>query len=399
MRLAVLYGALLFEFVSTGMVMPMLPFVATDLGASPFVLSTLVATTGAFMFLSMIFWGRMSDRIGRRPVLAITILGSGLAGALSGLSTSLAMLFVARATAGAMGGNVPIAVSTIADVTPDNERARMMAYLMAVVALGFVAGNALSSVIGSTDNGFNYARTGLVAGGLSIIGASLVHFFVPESHTDREPDGLKPQKNAMPSTPLPELKRLGLVLGVVGFAIAIQFMLQNGLQGAIDTVVPLHLKAILGWSAREFGFFMASVGVMLITIQVFATGPFTRRFGDDAALRTTMSMTAIGAIVALLPLPPYVAVVGIGLMMMGVGLSQPLFQSLVTKAAPAAHRGVFVGIVEAVAGLGRVIAPLIAGGLFQAAGAWLAFCFMAAMASGIVAWRTVGSVGRPAMQN
>jgi MFS family permease len=376
-RLYFLYAALLLEFLSVGALVPVLPFLAKHLGADSFEIASLASIAGAASFISQIVWGRVSDAVGRKPVLILTIIGSGIAAAIAGLAGTLTVLFAARFVAGLMGGNLPVAISIIADETEPRERARFMGYLTALIALGYVLGNALGSIVGGPDrDNFQYGAVAFASFGLSVASALIVIAFVPETRKPFAPPGSR-------QSPM----RLGELIGVGGLLLALQFLLQHAVSGGLDAAMPLYVSDRLDWAAREFGFFMAGVGVVLILLQVVLIGPLTRRLGDGGAMRIAIAVTVVGALVALAPAPPQVGAGGLALMMIGIGLTQPLFHSLISKAAPEGRRGAFVGLVDAVASLGRIVAPLGVGALYQAQGHVAAFAVLAAVAAMVLLLR------------
>ncbi|HEC10559.1 MAG TPA: MFS transporter, partial [Acidimicrobiales bacterium] len=143
-----LWSTVALDLVGFGMVIPILGVYATDFGASGFEVGLLVAAYSAAQFLFSPVWGRLSDRIGRRPVLVISLVGSALGSLLTGLAPTLIWLYLGRIVDGASGASVAVAQASATDLADESERPRLMGLLGAAFALGFVLGPALGGLAG-----------------------------------------------------------------------------------------------------------------------------------------------------------------------------------------------------------------------------------------------------------
>ncbi|MDP9348309.1 MAG: MFS transporter, partial [Gemmatimonadota bacterium] len=145
--LLVVFLTVFLDLVGFGIVIPLLPLYAETFGAGPVTVTWLVAVYSLMQFLFAPWWGALSDRVGRRPVLLVGLFGSAASYLLFGLAGSLPVLFLGRALAGFMGANVGVAQAYIADVTPPEERARGMGMIGAAFGLGFVFGPAIGGLL------------------------------------------------------------------------------------------------------------------------------------------------------------------------------------------------------------------------------------------------------------
>src|ERR1700730_17714988 len=186
----ILFLIVFVDLVGFGLIIPLLPFYAERFGASPQQVTILMAVYSLMAMLAAPVWGRLSDRIGRRPVLMASMLAAALAYLWLGLCSALWVLFAARALAGACAGNIAAAQAYIADVTPPEKRARGMGMIGAAFGLGFIIGAARGGVVAGNDLATAYLRTpGLIAGALSLIAFLGVVFVLKESL----PAGLPPR--------------------------------------------------------------------------------------------------------------------------------------------------------------------------------------------------------------
>src|SRR5947209_5840959 len=178
----ILFLIVFIDLVGFVLVIPLLPFYAERFGASPLQMTLLFAVYSLMSMLAAPLWGRLSDRIGRRPVLMASMAAAALAYLWLGFATQLWMVFAARALAGACAGNIAAAQAYIADVTPPEKRARGMGMIGAAFGLGFIVGPALGGIVAGNELATADLETpGLIAAGLSLIAFLGVVFVLPES--------------------------------------------------------------------------------------------------------------------------------------------------------------------------------------------------------------------------
>src|SRR5262245_44592019 len=173
-----LWGCVLLDLIGFGIVLPILPLWAERFGARPGTIGALVATYSAFQLVCAPFWGRLSDRVGRKPVLVVSLLGTAAGSLLTGLASSLALLFVGRAIDGMSGASVAVAQAAVADLAEPAERPRLLGLVGAAFGLGFVAGPALGALAALGGPRLPF----LVAAGLAACNTIVAVTRLPETH-------------------------------------------------------------------------------------------------------------------------------------------------------------------------------------------------------------------------
>jgi MFS transporter, DHA1 family, tetracycline resistance protein len=360
------------DLVGFGLVIPLLPFYAVRFAASPQHVTALLAVYSLAQLVTAPLWGRLSDRVGRRPVLLVSLAASVLAYLWLGGATALWMLFAARAFAGACAGNIAAAQAYIADVTRPEERARGMGLIGAAFGLGFIIGPALGGLIAGNDPATADIETpAWVAAGLSVLALGGVLMLLPES-LPAELRGRTPARSRIGAVVdvlhRPVLSRLILVFFLVILAFA-----------GMESTFALWAIGEFGWGPRQVGYVFAYVGILSAVLQGGLIGRLARRFGEERLL--LCGLTLIGAGLLVMPLAHNVAVlvVAVSGLSLGMGLSQPSLNSLISRRAGGEEQGEVMGVSQSVASLSRVLGPFAAGFCFAAFGRNAAFLWGAAL--------------------
>ena len=349
------------DLVGFGLVIPLLPFYAVRFAASAQEVTALVAVYSLMQLVTAPLWGRLSDRVGRRPVLIASMAASALAYLWLGSATALWMLFAARAFAGACAGNIATAQAYIADVTGPDDRARGMGLIGAAFGLGFMIGPALGGLLAGTDPLTADLETpAWVAAGLSFLALLGVVLLLPESlAADRR--GRTPSRG-----------RVGTVLGVLrrpvlSRLILIFFLVILAVAG-MQSVFAIWAMPQFGWGPGQVGYVFAYVGLISAILQGGLIGRLTRYFGEERLLLGGLVLIAAG----LLALPfahglPILAPALTGLAL-GMGLMQPSLNSLISRQAGGEEQGEVMGVSQSVGSLSRVLGPFAAGFFFATFG-------------------------------
>ena len=345
-----LFSVVIIDLIGFGIMIPVLPFYAREFGASPTNLGLLFTAFAAAQFLCARAWGRLSDRIGRRRVMLLTIAGTTLALLGLGFAPSLAWLFVARAVGGAFAANIGVASAYIADVTTEQDRTRWMGMLGACFAVGFVLGPAIGGVLSP----FGYQVPMLAAAGLSAV--NWVHALIslpdPPVRTPSASDEFLPVSGLRE----PLLRRLCIANFVFSVAVT-----------QLETMFAFFMLDRFGYDALQVAGILIAMAVLMGGIQGGAMKRLAARWSERSLVIAGSALLALGFF--LLPAPGSLALLLVPLALAAVGraILQPSLMSMASFAAGAQARGAAMGAFQASASLARVLGPLAAGWLYDRA--------------------------------
>jgi MFS family permease len=381
--LAVLFSVVIIDLVGFGIVMPALPFWAREFGAEATTLGLLMSSYAVAQFMCAPLWGRLSDRVGRRPVLLGTIAGTALALLAVGLAPSLAWLFAARIAAGAFAANVSVASAYIGDVTAPGERTRWMGMLGASFGVGFVLGPAIGGLL----QPFGHAVPMLVAAGLAAVNwlFALARLREPERHA--------------PET-APAGGRLGVLRDPVARRITLANLLFSLAVTQLETLFAFFMMDRFAWDMRGVGFVLAGMAVVMGGIQGGAMKALSARFPERSLVLGGVLLLAIGF--GGVPLPGSVPLLMLPLLLAAVGraVAQPALLSLASQAARPDQRGLVMGAFQSSASLARIFGPTLGGLLYDIARPvpfWMASALLLVVALGARALpRGAAAGGAPA---
>lgn len=353
--LAVVYFTVFLDLVGFGIILPQLPYYAEAFGATGVWVGAILTAYSAAQLVGASVLGRLSDHVGRRPVLLMSLAGSAASLVLSGLAHSLWLLLTARALAGLFGGSIAAAQAYIADVTTPGERAKYMGLLGASIGLGFVFGPALGSGLAR----FGFGAAAFTAAGLAAANLLFAFFRLPETRGPeqrRHPHSRVDWSNFLDALRHPSIGRLlaATFLSTLAFV-------------AMEATFALLGEARLGLDATRLGLVFAYVGVVMVIVQGGLVGRLAPRFGERAL--ATAGALIMAASLAALPLVPSLGV-ALGVLAglaVGQGLTTPMLATLLSRAADADEQGGTLGLGQSLAAAARAVGPLGAGWLFDRA--------------------------------
>jgi len=363
--LIVIFTTVFIDLVGFGIVIPVLPFYAegTIFNATPRTVGFLFASYSIMQLIFSPILGRLSDRYGRRPVLLISIIGTGIGFLIIGFAQTLLMLFVGRILDGITGGNISTAQAYIADVTTKENRAKGMGLLGAAFGLGFIFGPAIGGIL---------SRWGIhvpffFAAGLCFANSILLYFSLPETVTKDHPA----RQSAAGGRGLGQLLQ-SLKDPLLGFVLTIYFLFIVAFS-IMTTSFSLYTMFRFGYDAPHTGYLFAYVGLISVVIQGGLIGKLVKRFGElplviVGAFCFAISLFAIpfvgpaaGGLAALL--------IGGGVFSMGNSLATPALTSLASKSVGPAEQGTVLGVTQSVASLARACGPSLAALLISSSAA------------------------------
>lgn len=368
------------DLIGFGIVLPLLPSYAASFHVSDTAIGILVASFSLMQFLLAPWWGRLSDRIGRRPVLLIGLAGSALSYLLFGLAGTFWLLLLSRVVAGGMGATVNVAQAYLADVSPPDKRASAMGLVGAAFGLGFVVGPA----IGGISSGFGNAAPGLIASGLSVVNFAMAWFWLPESRHAAPTE----QQHLEPG----HWTRFLLAFSAVAFS-TLAFTV-------LYVVFPLQLERALGYDRHHSAYFFVWIGVVSAVIQGGLIGRMVHRFGE----RSLMAVGGICMAAGFAVLPAVLSPPGqLGLLMAaltaiatGSAMVSPSAASFVSRVASTHEQGRALGLLQSVASVARIGGPVAAGVAATHLGPGKAFLVAAAAA---LAGGLSAALGRERLMN
>jgi len=356
--LVVLFLTVFIDLLGFGIVLPLLPYYAESFGAGPLTVTLLSSSYSLMQFLFAPVWGRLSDRVGRRPILVLSLAGSALSYLLFGLAGSLAALFATRLLAGVCAANISTAQAYIADVTTPETRAKGMGMIGAAFGLGFIFGPA----VGGALSRYGYAVPAFFAAGLSLLALALALFRLPESLRQRV--GL-PGGAARGGF---DLGRLWAALVHPGMGLLLLIFFCSVFAFAnLEATFALFVEraARFGYTARETGYLFAYMGVLMSLMQGGLVGRLARRFGERRLVAAGTLMLAAG--LGVVPLAPGLGGLmgALALLAFGAGMNTPSLSSLISRSAGADEQGGILGVSQSMASLARILGPAWGGFAFE----------------------------------
>lgn len=353
--LLLIFFTVFIDLVGFGLIIPVLPTYAQQLHADDFAVGCVIATYSVFQFFFTPIWGRMSDKVGRRPILLFSLAASALGYLIWGFSSSLILLFVSRAVAGAGNANIAVAQAYVSDVTTKENRAKGMGLVGAAFGLGFVLGPAIGG--GCVYMGFNLQTIGFVAAALSIIDLVLTFFLLPEPQ-QRSNAGIErftKEKNFFFNTlGDPKLRVSLLIFFIATFAFA----------NMEATIVLLTTKK-LNFGSFENTMMFLYIGLLIVFVQGGMIHRLNKKYGEKKLIGIGSVMVALGLVLTPVSSNLYVLGAALFLLAVGSGLNNPANQSLLSKLAPEDKTGGVLGVGQSLSTLGRIAGPVIGGFAFQ----------------------------------
>jgi MFS family permease len=345
------------DLVGFGIVMPLMPFYVKTMGGNAQTVGFLLAGFSLLQLLATPFLGRLSDRIGRRPVILVSLAGNALAMVIFAAATQLALLpllFMSRLLAGATAGNLSACQAAIADVTEGDARTKGMGMLGAGIGLGLVLG----PVIGGEVAHFGPWAPPIGAAAMALADLVGAFFLMPETRKPAPP--VDPSIASAPKPSLMQVLAQRPLLMVLSLYF-LTFLAMTNLQVALAFLV----DARFGWGKTEVGRLFGVMGLLALIIQGGLIVPLSRAFGQlnlvlIGAVSLTIGMVLIGTATS-----PAMVVGGLVFVGIGLGVTNPLLSVIASQLAGGESRGAVLGFAQSSGGLARTVGPLLGGFLFS----------------------------------
>ncbi len=413
--LLVVFLTVFIDLIGFGIVLPLLPIYTKEFGANGFVIGLIIAAFSAMQFLFAPAWGRLSDRIGRRPVLLFSIAGSALSYAIfavgSGLenhATALLVLLISRVFAGACGANITVAQAYIADITPRQDRSKRMGLIGMAFGLGFIFGPAIGAL---SVKWFGLTGPGWVAATLCASNFALALFILPESR--------QPASDHVAERPHWSQCRATLARPGISLLIAV-FFLATFCFACFETTLGLLIMRNFGLDVGHddrakmaVGYLFAYCGLIGAIVQGGLIGGLVKRLGEPKLIAVSLVLTAV----SLLPMPlvrgaeplswhvlvqtaglPWLVLLGfLAMLSVGTGLTRPPLFGLLSNLTPARDQGMTIGVAQSAGSLARIVGPVFSATLFdQDPMVPYAICSIILLVTGLAVVARIPSLSKPA---
>jgi multidrug resistance protein len=342
------------DMLGLAMIIPLLPFYATKMGASATIVGVLIAAFSIAQLASAPLWGRFSDRYGRRPALLCGLLVSAVAYVIFAYASSLSLLLLSRIVQGFGGGTIGVVQAYVADASDPNDRAKSLGWLSAATSFGAVVGPAIGSVLIR----WGHHAPGLASAGFCILVSVFAGIYLRESKDDSV---VSTEHEVMPQT------SSGAVWSVIArprepaqrliwiYAIAI-----GGFYGTVPTL-PLILADRLPITEANVGYFVMYLGGMGVFVRAGILGRMIEWLGEVRLTRLGLVLLSIGLALIAAVHSYLTLIIALTLMPLGTAFVFPCVTAMLSRVVPKRHRGLYMGVQHTFGGVSRVAFPLAAG--------------------------------------
>ena len=340
-----------------GIILPLFPFYAERLGAGPEIITLSMAFFSVGQFIAAPFWGRVSDSIGRKKVLVLTLFGSAISYIILAFAPTITTVILSRILSGFMAGNISIAFAYVTDITDNENRSAGLGKVSAGLGLGFMTGPAIGGLLAGNDvANANYILVALTGAGINLIAMLATIFFLKESLPveDRRPFG-SVLNLFEKGTFSPEKTILPLIICGLIFYTAMSLM---------EAIFPLWSNSIFNYGPTNIGTVFFVLGFIGVVIQGGLIGPMTKVIGEKKLVQIASLSVALGLILTGLSSDEVTLWIGLFFYGMGAAIFNPSLSSLISKSAKPYERGKFLGQYQSASAMGRIIGPTFSGVLY-----------------------------------
>jgi DHA1 family tetracycline resistance protein-like MFS transporter len=349
-RLIVMSLILLVNDLGVGLILPLLPFMAVGLGATPLVVGLFISTLPFFSILVGPPLGALSDRYGRRPILLLSVAGTVIGFLLLGVARTLPLLFLARVVDGASAGNTSTVRAAIADVTSHEERTRGLGFTFAAESLGLIGG----PILGGLFAPYGLGPAAFAAAGIALGCLILTTLFFPETRP-LAPTTDQPKESCLGVGDYFAVARSPRTCSLLAVIFAIQLLIMM-MWGALA----LLAKDLFGFTGRELGYISAFAAATGILAQTGLLRVATARLAERTILTTALLTMSVGLLlIALSPAPPPL-IVGVGIMAACFNVAMPTAMALISKQAAETAQGQVMGTASSAISAASVVGPIFA---------------------------------------
>jgi DHA1 family tetracycline resistance protein-like MFS transporter len=358
MALGLMFLTVFIDLIGFGIIIPVLPLYAKEFGADGFTTGLLVMSYSLMQFFFAPFWGRLSDKVGRRSVLLISLSASAAGYLIWGFSGSLWMLFLSRVVAGIGNANMAVAQAYVADVTPEEYRAQGMGMMGAAFGLGFVLGPAIGGI--ASWLGVHPNTLGFIAAFFSLVDLVFTAFVLPEPevHKGKAHNVFELGAGLYFQTLFDRKLFVPLIILFVS-----TFAFAN-----METTLVLLTNKFYNYSVKENSLLFVYIGILIVLVQGGLIRRLSKKYPEKPLIAIGTLLVACGLLLVPATRNMGVLLVALALLAIGSGVNNPSSQSLVSKLADPAKVGGVMGVAQSLATLGRILGPLAGGFLWDKLG-------------------------------
>lgn len=359
----VIFMTTFIDMTGFGMVIPILPFHPETVNAGALALGILIGSFALMQFIFSPLLGRLSDKVGRRPVILLSILSSAISFVVFAIANSFILLLISRITAG-MATEAAVAQAYMADITSEKERTTGMGKLGAANGAGFIIGPAMGGFMSI----YGFAATGFVAALMTAVNFLFAFFFLPESNdhtnsvTQKSVDSDRYWRRLAAAITKPLIGTVFAILFLVMFAFS-----------AIPVIVPLLGIAFFGFGELEMSYFFMYIGVVQIVLQGVLIGRITEKWGEKNLILIGSLLMLTGLFIVPLFRSFPIFLCALTMMSSGIGTLSTVLPSYISKKAPVDEQGGILGVAQGLGSIARIPGPLVGGIIAEFAGLHFAF--------------------------
>lgn len=349
-HLALLFLVAFLTMLGFGIIIPILSLFADELGASSFQIGVLFASYNVMQLIFAPLWGALSDRIGRKPLIAFGLFGFSITFILFGLADSYVEMLVYRILGGIVSAAaLPTVNAMVADLFPPEERAKGMGVVGAGIGLSFVFG----PVIGGLLSGYGFAAPFFASGGVAFLTFIVILFALPESLPKEKRTSSRQKEKANPFSAL--FGSLSLLYGIL-FIVSFAF-------SGLETTFALYINDLYGFTSKDLGYMFLIMGIISALVQGGMIGRLVKRLGEPRVLTLGLCLYGIGFFTIPISGNFWALSLVLSLFGAGQGMIRATATAMITQRTTIGQ-GVTTGAISSMDSLGRILGPLVGGAIY-----------------------------------
>lgn len=364
--LAVIFLTVFIDLVGFGIILPLNPFLARQFNATPIEIGFLLSIYSIFQFFFSPFWGALSDKVGRRPVILTSLAGGAASYFMFAFATTLPMLFISRALAGAFAGNISAAQAYIADVSRPEDRSKSMGIIGAAFGLGFIFGPLIGAVLANFGKTFGDAPpfglsfAALGAGLICALNLVFAYFVLPESLNHGSVqivDRRNRFKKIWSYLRKPVSGQLIFIFFLTGLAMA-----------QMESMLFPFVADVFKWENDMASYGFAYVGVIMTIVQGYFIRKWMPKFGERKLLTAGLILFSVSLFGIAFSTSFWPLFVAMTILALANGIMRPPNIGMISLLTSPQEQGAVLGVTNSLASLGRIIGPLLGGWFYQQLG-------------------------------